>query len=176
MFRLNRLTDYAVVVMSQMAVRSGETRSAQQISEDTGVPLPSESSGRLSTPALREKMNEERPDLFPEGRWFTGDNVSLAIGQGELTVTPIQIANAYATYGNGGTYDAEAAKVVLDRLVVEAGVIPYFFTQVADVIREGDRLVGVIVETKEGRAVIHARMIVDSSGDGDVCARAGVPR
>src|SRR3546814_15508494 len=40
MFRLNRLTDYAVVVMSQMAVRGGETRSAQQISDDTGVPLP----------------------------------------------------------------------------------------------------------------------------------------
>lgn len=40
MFRLNRLTDYAVVVMSQMAMRGGETRSAQQISDDTGVPLP----------------------------------------------------------------------------------------------------------------------------------------
>ena len=40
MFRLNRLTDYAVVVMSQMALRGSETRSAQQISEDTGVPLP----------------------------------------------------------------------------------------------------------------------------------------
>ncbi|MEO3429996.1 SUF system Fe-S cluster assembly regulator [Pelagibius sp. CAU 1746] len=40
MFRLNRLTDYAVVVMSQMALRGEETRSAQQISEDTGVPLP----------------------------------------------------------------------------------------------------------------------------------------
>ncbi len=40
MFRLNRLTDYAVVVMSQMALRGGGTRSAQQISEDTGVPLP----------------------------------------------------------------------------------------------------------------------------------------
>lgn len=40
MFRLNRLTDYAVVVMSQMALRGAETRSAQQISEDTGVPLP----------------------------------------------------------------------------------------------------------------------------------------
>lgn len=40
MFRLNRLTDYAVVVMSQMAVRGGGMRSAQQISEDSGVPLP----------------------------------------------------------------------------------------------------------------------------------------
>lgn len=40
MFRLNRLTDYAVVVLSQMALRGSETRSAQQISDDTGVPLP----------------------------------------------------------------------------------------------------------------------------------------
>lgn len=39
MFRLNRLTDYAVVVMAQMSLR-GELRSAQQISEDTAVPLP----------------------------------------------------------------------------------------------------------------------------------------
>lgn len=80
-----------------------------------------------------------------------------------------------STYGNDGTYEIESAKVALDRLVVQAGVIPYFFTQFADVIREGDRLVGVIVETKEGRAVIRAKQIIDSSGDGDVCVRAGVP-
>ena len=40
MFRLNRLTDYAVVVMSQMSLRGEELRSAQQISDDTAVPLP----------------------------------------------------------------------------------------------------------------------------------------
>ena len=40
MFRLNRLTDYAVVVLSQMSLRGEELRSAQQISEDTAVPLP----------------------------------------------------------------------------------------------------------------------------------------
>lgn len=78
-------------------------------------------------------------------------------------------------YGAGASYDVETAKVVLDRLVTEAGVIPYFFTHVADVIREGDRVTGVIVESKEGRAVIRAKMVIDSSGDGDVCARAGVP-
>lgn len=71
--------------------------------EQTGVPLPSESKARLSTPELRARMHDESPNAFPEGRWFTGDNVSLAIGQGELTVTPIQLANAYATYSNNGT-------------------------------------------------------------------------
>ena len=40
MFRLNRLTDYAVVVMSQMAARGGEVRQAPRIAEETGVPLP----------------------------------------------------------------------------------------------------------------------------------------
>ncbi len=40
MLRLNRLTDYAVVVMAQMAQRSDEVRTAPQISEQTGVPLP----------------------------------------------------------------------------------------------------------------------------------------
>lgn len=39
MFRINKLTDYAAVLLVDMA-RSGRIRSAQQISTDTGVPLP----------------------------------------------------------------------------------------------------------------------------------------
>ena len=40
MFRLNRLTDYAVVVMSQLALKEDSTLSAQQLARDTAVPLP----------------------------------------------------------------------------------------------------------------------------------------
>ena len=40
MFRLNRLTDYAVVVLSQMSRDPEEVRTAPQISQNTGVPLP----------------------------------------------------------------------------------------------------------------------------------------
>jgi FeS assembly SUF system regulator len=40
MFKLNRLTDYAVVVMSQMSRRLDEVRTAPQIAQETGVPLP----------------------------------------------------------------------------------------------------------------------------------------
>jgi hypothetical protein len=78
-------------------------------------------------------------------------------------------------HGAGGTYDSEAAKVTLDRLVVGAGVTPFFFAQVAGVIREGSRVRGVIIESKEGRQVILAKVVVDSSGDGDVSVLAGVP-
>ena len=40
MFRLNRLTDYAVVVMAQLALRDKATMTASEIARDTGVPLP----------------------------------------------------------------------------------------------------------------------------------------
>ncbi len=40
MFRLNRLTDYAVVVMTQMAHDPKAVRTAPQIARNTGVPLP----------------------------------------------------------------------------------------------------------------------------------------
>jgi hypothetical protein len=40
---------------------------------------------------------------------------------------------------------------------------------------EGDELKGVIIESKAGREVILAKVIVDCSGDADVAYRAGVP-
>ena len=40
MFRLNRLTDYAVVVMSQMSLRPGRMRNTTEIARDSAVPLP----------------------------------------------------------------------------------------------------------------------------------------
>ena len=40
MFKLNRLTDYAVVVMSQMSRRPEELWTAPHIAQETGVPLP----------------------------------------------------------------------------------------------------------------------------------------
>ena len=40
MFKLNRLTDYAVVVMSQMSCNPKELWTAPRIAQDTGVPLP----------------------------------------------------------------------------------------------------------------------------------------
>lgn len=71
--------------------------------------------------------------------------------------------------------DHHRAKIVLDELITEAGVRPLYHTFCADVLMEGPRLRGVVVENKAGRQAIVARAVIDATGDGDVAARAGAP-
>ncbi|MBO9626718.1 MAG: FAD-dependent oxidoreductase [Microbacterium sp.] len=64
-------------------------------------------------------------------------------------------------------------KIVSLQLVREAGAHVMFHTLVTEALRDGDRITGVVVETKSGRERIHARTVIDCSGDGDVAAMAG---
>jgi penicillin-binding protein 2 len=82
----------------------------------SGISLAGEATGRISDPRTRAKIHANNPKAFPEGGWFVGDNVIMAIGQGETVVTPLQLANAYATFGNGGTvWQPKVALKVADR-------------------------------------------------------------
>lgn len=69
--------------------------------------------------------------------------------------------------------DHEALKLVLDRWLCEAGVELLFQTQMVETLVDGSRVSGVVVENKAGRQAILARVVIDSSGDADVVARAG---
>ena len=71
--------------------------------------------------------------------------------------------------------DAEGFKVVADRLVEEAGLTPMLHRQVVAPILDGDRITGVITESKAGREAILAKVVIDASGDADIAYRAGAP-
>jgi penicillin-binding protein 2 len=70
------------------------------LGEKTGIDLPAEVDGLIPTPAWRNQLYREGLTDRP---WTAGDNVNLAVGQGDLYADPLQMAVAYAALGNGGT-------------------------------------------------------------------------
>ncbi len=64
----------------------------------TGIDIAGENPGVLPTLAYRERTYQTLVDK----QWRPGDSVLLAIGQGDLLVTPLQIAVGYAAIANGG--------------------------------------------------------------------------
>ncbi|NLZ62693.1 MAG: FAD-dependent oxidoreductase [Lentisphaerae bacterium] len=68
----------------------------------------------------------------------------------------------------------ECQKTALAELLAEAAVVVQLHTWVVGVIKEGDRVCGVITESKSGREVILAKVVIDATGDGDLAAWAGV--
>ena len=69
----------------------------------------------------------------------------------------------------------EKLRILMLDMLMEAGVNVQLYTGFSDVIMEGNRVAGVITESKSGREAILSKMVIDSTGDGDVAARAGVP-
>ncbi len=67
----------------------------------TGVDLPMEAKGRVPDKKWKKDFNKGHPEFQ---KWYPGDTVSMAIGQGDLLATPLQMASFYATIANGGTF------------------------------------------------------------------------
>ena len=91
------------------------------IGQRTGIDLGGEAPGNLPSPTWRARVDHlelecekgvgpykgRKPSSscgIADGRpWSIGDNISLAVGQGDVQVTPLQLAVAYAAIANNGT-------------------------------------------------------------------------
>lgn len=72
----------------------------------TGIDLPEESKGLVPT---REYLDQR----YGKNRWTKGTLLNLGIGQGEILVTPLQLASFYATIaGNGISFKPHLLKAI----------------------------------------------------------------
>jgi penicillin-binding protein 2 len=62
--------------------------------KETGVDIGGEGKGSIPDPVWKEKTKNED--------WYLGDTYHMAIGQGDILVTPLQISNATCAIANGG--------------------------------------------------------------------------
>jgi len=60
-----------------------------------GIDLPGETGGLVPNPAWKKAVKHED--------WYTGDTYNVSIGQGDVIITPLQLAAAMAAIANGGT-------------------------------------------------------------------------
>jgi penicillin-binding protein 2 len=117
--------------------------SAFGIGSPLGIDLPGERKGLLPTDELYTKR-------FRNDKWGSSYTVSLSIGQGELGITPLQMANVMAIVANRGFfYKPHLIKAIGDKKVVKeeftvknnAGIDRKYFDVVvqgmSDVVNQG---------------------------------------
>jgi len=83
--------------------------------EPTGLDLPSVdvNPGQVDSPTLYRILHAEVPSVYT-ATYNLGDAIQMAFGQGLTQVTPLQLADAYATFANGGTrYAPELAAALV---------------------------------------------------------------
>ncbi len=90
---------------------------------ETGVQLPFEWSGRIPDDAVKKELVDKHVLAKGEvGRLLVGDNVQVAIGQGLMAATPLQMANGYSTIANGGFLrQPTVVKNIFEPLVPDLG-------------------------------------------------------
>jgi penicillin-binding protein 2 len=83
----------------ELGKRMGISKIAQRarelgLGEKTGIDLPGEQSGVMPSPEWKERNHG--------GKWFAGETISVSIGQGPVTVTPMQILRAVSAIATDG--------------------------------------------------------------------------
>ena len=72
--------------------------------------------------------------------------------------------------------NAETYKLEAQRFLLEEGVALYFHAFISGCVKdESNRITHIVYETKNGPASLEAGVVIDCSGDGDVCNYASVP-
>jgi hypothetical protein len=114
---------------------------------------------------LSAKGAETHP---PEETWGSTDRRLISYWNDRSFFTVREGHIVYASL-----IDAEISKCILNDMATEARVKTYLHSWGTMPIMEGNKTVGVIFESKSGRQAIMAKVVIDSTGDGDLLPAAG---
>jgi len=104
---------------------------------------------------------------------INGEKKTVKLSDGFFT----EIMDRLAEMGGrqGSTFHEEYLKLILDRMVVEAGVTVLLHSTLCGVEKSGDTITGVTTVSKAGKLTMHAKCFIDCTGDADLAVMAGCP-
>lgn len=110
------------------------------LGQSTGIDLPSERVGIVPSTEWKQRVRKEP--------WYAGETISAAIGQGYVTVTPLQMAVATAAVANGGIlYKPRLVRAVRERATSRLREVP---TQDRGTVPLQDRTFTLLHESLHG--------------------------
>jgi penicillin-binding protein 2 len=128
----------------------------------TGVDLPHELGGLVPSPEWKMRLFKTP--------WYGGETVSVAIGQGQVGATPLQMARLAAAFANGGKLvrphlvrwaEGEAAAMAPAEIGIKPATLEVIKSGMKAVVEEGTgwraRLPGIAVAGKTGSAQVVAK-------------------
>jgi penicillin-binding protein 2 len=126
--------------------RMHEFMSAFGYGELTGIDIPGEKPGLYASPEWKRKVFKRKADQV----WFPGETVSMGIGQGPITVTPLQQAHFAAEIAERGQIIAAPRLVAATRAPGSVTVVPRSPNMMKPVDIATDEQWSVIFDGMEG--------------------------
>jgi penicillin-binding protein 2 len=127
------------------------------IGHKTGIDLPSEEPGLMPSPEWVERAQHRK--------WYAGETISVAIGQGAVTTTPLQLARTIGGIASGGVFKQphllkDALNVAEERFTMSESTIEKITDAMYGVVNESGgtggqlRLAGIEFSGKSGTAQV----------------------
>ncbi|NLT65866.1 MAG: FAD-dependent oxidoreductase [Acidobacteria bacterium] len=139
----------------------------------TIIPCLSDFSGTMQIGGINQEWIErltvrEAETHPPEEIWGSTDERLISYWNDRSFFTVREGHIVYASL-----IDAEISKCVLNEMVTEAKVKTYLHSWGTIPIMDGARATGVVFESKSGRRAVMAKVVIDSTGDGDLLPGSG---
>jgi len=110
----------------------------------TGVDLPFEKSGLIPDREWFKAEQDKQTGRVRDGPWVGGDVMDIAVGQGAVLTTPLQLANGFAAMVNGGT--VWQPRVVSQIIETDDETIDEIAPVVASTVEMSPRTVAMLLE------------------------------